>query len=279
MPRLGSTTPALPVRDIDRAVGHYRGAFGFRAVHEDPGFAVLVRDAARLHLWQAGDRGWRERGDLAELPVCSGAEDFLAGTASCRIEVEDVDALFAELEPRGVLHPTAPREVRATDFGTREFATLDLDGNLLEFLCWTTDEDVAAGEPELPRTVWLPGPLRIDLRLGSRETAGAFCLAIDHPPPGWSLPPHEHANESETIHVLEGRFAMEVAGVPHELGPGDTLHVPRGAQHAGGTLGDTAGRRALVFAPAGMERFFLAADGERDAGKLARLAHGYGWRF
>jgi hypothetical protein len=26
--------------------------------------------------------------------------DFIAGTASCRIEVEDVDALFAELAPK-----------------------------------------------------------------------------------------------------------------------------------------------------------------------------------
>ena len=68
-------------------------------------------------------------------PICSGAESFLAGTASCRIEVADVDALFAELDRAGVLHPTVRDGVAATDFGTREFATLDLDGNLLTFFC------------------------------------------------------------------------------------------------------------------------------------------------
>jgi hypothetical protein len=87
-----------------------------------------------LHLWGASDEGWRASSDLRDRPVRSGAESFLAGTASCRIEVADVDALFTELAPAGVLHPTS-REVGATDFGTREFAAVDLDGNLLSFFC------------------------------------------------------------------------------------------------------------------------------------------------
>ena len=48
----------------------------------------------------------------------------------------DIDALFAELEPAGVLHPTVRGGVATTDFGTREFATLDADGNLLTFFHW-----------------------------------------------------------------------------------------------------------------------------------------------
>ena len=46
--------------------------------------------------------------------------------------VADVDALYDELAAAGVLHP-ATRAVVETDFGTREFATVDLDGNLLTF--------------------------------------------------------------------------------------------------------------------------------------------------
>jgi hypothetical protein len=74
---------------------------------------------------------------LAERPICSGAESFIAGTASCRIEVTDVDALYAELASTDVLHPVSRDGVTTTDFGTREFATLDLDGNLLSFFRWT----------------------------------------------------------------------------------------------------------------------------------------------
>lgn len=132
---LGRTIPALPVRDVPAAVAAYRDRFGFEAVHTSDGFAVLVRDDAVLHLWAAGDEGWRARDGLGERPVCSGAESFLAGTASCRIETGDVDALYAELRVADVLHPVSRDGVQATEFGTREFATLDPDGNLLTFFC------------------------------------------------------------------------------------------------------------------------------------------------
>jgi hypothetical protein len=35
-----------------------------------------------------------------------------------------------------VMHPVSRIGVTETDFGTREFATLDADGNLIEFFCW-----------------------------------------------------------------------------------------------------------------------------------------------
>ena len=49
-------------------------------------------------------------------------------------EADDFAVLvYEELRETGVLHPVAQNGVAATDFGTREFATLDLDGNLLTF--------------------------------------------------------------------------------------------------------------------------------------------------
>jgi catechol 2,3-dioxygenase-like lactoylglutathione lyase family enzyme len=132
---LGRTIPALPVRDAATAVAHYRDRLRFEVLHHDGGFAVLQRDDARLHLWEASDTSWQDRATL-ERPVCSGAESFLAGTASCRIEVTDVDGLYDELRAAGVLHPVSRDGVTDTDFGTREFAALDADGNLLEFFRW-----------------------------------------------------------------------------------------------------------------------------------------------
>ena len=138
MPRLTQTIPALPVRDMTAAVAFYRDRLGFEVLHHDGGFAVLLRDEAVLHLWESGDETWRERSDTAESPVRSGAESFIAGTASCRIMCEGVDELFDELRAADVLHPVSKDGVDDTDFGTREFATLDLDGNLLTFFRWVT---------------------------------------------------------------------------------------------------------------------------------------------
>jgi catechol 2,3-dioxygenase-like lactoylglutathione lyase family enzyme len=132
---LSQTIPALPVRDAARAVDFYRDRLGFDVVHHDGGFAVVSRDGAELHLWEASDDSWRERGSL-DRPVQSGAESFIAGTASCRISADDVDGLYEELKGSDVLHPVSRDGVQNTDFGTREFATLDEDGNLLTFFRW-----------------------------------------------------------------------------------------------------------------------------------------------
>ena len=133
---LDRTVPALPVSSVTAAVTAYVDLLGFEVVHLDPdGFAIVARDAAEIHLWQAADAGWRRRpaDDLADCPVRTGAEDFIAGTASCRIAADEVDTLHDELAAAGVLHPTDSGSPDDTDWGTREFAALDLDGNLLTF--------------------------------------------------------------------------------------------------------------------------------------------------
>lgn len=137
MTRLSETIPALPVRDMTSSVGFYRDRLGFEVLHHDGGFAVVKRDDAVLHLWEASDESWRKGVDL-ERPVCSGAESFIAGTASCRIVVEGVDELYEELRAQDVLHPVSKDSVDDTEFGTREFATLDSDGNLVTFFEWVS---------------------------------------------------------------------------------------------------------------------------------------------
>jgi catechol 2,3-dioxygenase-like lactoylglutathione lyase family enzyme len=136
MPTLTQTIPALPVRDAAAAVAFYRDRLGFEVLHHDGGFAVLRRDEAVVHLWESGDETWRERVDFAAMPVCTGAESFIAGTASCRIMTEGVDELYEELRDADVLHPVSRDGVDDTDFGSREFSTLDLDGNLVTFFRW-----------------------------------------------------------------------------------------------------------------------------------------------
>ena len=136
MARLGRTIPALPALDVAASVAFYNDRLGFDTLHHDGGFAVLARDDAIVHLWESSDESWRGREDVAERPVVSGAESFLSGTASCRIEVDGVDELYIELRAADVLHPVSVDRVSATGFGTREFAVLDPDGNLISFYTW-----------------------------------------------------------------------------------------------------------------------------------------------
>ena len=130
--RLSQTIPAMPVRAVPAAVDFYRDRLGFAVIHHDGGFAVMARDEAVVHLWESSDESWRDR-DTLERPVRSSAESCIAGTASCRILVEGVDELYKDMLRSDVLHPRDPGGPVDTDFGTRELATLDLDGNLITF--------------------------------------------------------------------------------------------------------------------------------------------------
>jgi catechol 2,3-dioxygenase-like lactoylglutathione lyase family enzyme len=132
---LGRTIPALPVRRAAESVAFDRDRLGFEVLHHDGGFAVMRRDDAVLHLWEAGDEGWRERGSL-ERPVRSGAESFLAGTASCGSRSSASTTCSRSCGDAGVLHPVSRGGVDETGFGTREFSALDGDGNLLSFSRW-----------------------------------------------------------------------------------------------------------------------------------------------
>ena len=133
---LTTSIPALPVRDVAVAVAFYCSRLGFGQAHVELGFAVLRRDDVELHLWQAGDTGWQERPDLARRPVVSGAESFLAGTASCRLGVDTeagLETLFATFAAADALHPGSRGGLETTTFGVRQFHVLDVDGNLVTF--------------------------------------------------------------------------------------------------------------------------------------------------
>lgn len=127
------TIPALPVINIDEAVKFYEDKLGFSGGYKDEGFAILNRDGVEIHLWAACDRHWKFRSLFLFLkPILSGAESFLAGTASCRIEVENVNDLYNEYKNREVLY-SPDTMVEKTSWGTREFPALDLHRNLLTF--------------------------------------------------------------------------------------------------------------------------------------------------
>ncbi len=135
-----------------------------------------------------------------------------------------------------------------------------------------------------PTVVWMPGGVRTEIHLVSEDTGGAFCLLVDHPPAGWSLPPHRHRNEAETIHIIAGDFEMEVDGIRLRASSGQTVHVPRGVIHSAANIGDQPGRRVLLFSPAGMERFFSEAgapgpDGAPDVAGTLAAAIRHGWEF
>ncbi|MES2648144.1 MAG: bleomycin resistance family protein [Bacteroidota bacterium] len=131
--RMQKSIPALPVQSIKQSCQYYTNKLGFRIRHQEETFAIAVRDNVEIHLWQSCDKSWKWRSVfLALRPIWTGAESFIAGTASCRIEVQGVEELCEEYKKQGVLH-SPDTKIEEQHWGHKEFPVVDLNRNLLTF--------------------------------------------------------------------------------------------------------------------------------------------------
>jgi catechol 2,3-dioxygenase-like lactoylglutathione lyase family enzyme len=85
--------PVLAVSNVPRAVSFFADVLGFDNVLTQTDYGIARRDAVEVHVWAAtGAEG-------------SGAEPRLAGTTSCRMQVDGIAALYEQCRARQVVHP------------------------------------------------------------------------------------------------------------------------------------------------------------------------------
>lgn len=110
---MGRIASAIPVSDIDRALGFYRDILGMRVTftNGDPlGFVILKRDGAELHLTLL--KGHR------------------AGTHNvAHLMIDDATRLHDYLAKHGV---RIIKGLRDADYGLRGFVFADPDGNRID---------------------------------------------------------------------------------------------------------------------------------------------------
>ena len=101
--------PVLAVPDVGSTAAYYRDVLGFTWDFGDENYSVVWRDNSAVHLVKGGS-------------TPSGVRLFQW--------VQDVDALFRELQDRGVQTDTQPED---QPYGLREFRMTDLNGIELIF--------------------------------------------------------------------------------------------------------------------------------------------------
>lgn len=118
-PKLEAVSAVFTVADVGAAIAFYRDKLGFSLQWaddpQDPGYAIVFRDAVSLHLQPAS------RNTLAAAAL---------GRSALYVWVTDVVALHDELVAAGA--PIAV-DLCETPYGTRELGVRDPDGNGLSF--------------------------------------------------------------------------------------------------------------------------------------------------
>lgn len=94
------------------------------------------------------------------------------------------------------------------------------------------------------------GALTIRFLVDGEESAGSVAMFEFDVPAGARVPiAHSHDGYEETIYGLEGVLTWTVEGVPRDVGPGETLCIPRGAVHHFDNTRDVDAKALAVVTP------------------------------
>jgi catechol 2,3-dioxygenase-like lactoylglutathione lyase family enzyme len=110
MKELQKAAPILASLKMDETMDFYVNRLGFNAGWHDPNYGIVSRDRVTLHFWKTDDRIHPEN-------------------TGCYLYVSGVDDWYEEMRAAGVVHPNGALADRP--WGMREFAILDVHGNLL----------------------------------------------------------------------------------------------------------------------------------------------------
>jgi len=120
----------------------------------------------------------------------------------------------------------------------------------------------------------LGGPLTF--KACGDETGGRMLAFESTAAPGEGPPLHVHANEDEVVYALEGAFRFQLDGEVMDAPMGSFMFIPRGVAHTWQNVGDEPARLLVVFAPAGMEAFFVRFSEHVGEGEPAEAFRRFG---
>ena len=104
--------PVLASLNEEETAKFYTEKLGFTFYSGWDGYLIFGRDEIFIHLWP-----------------CDNVE--IAKNTGCYVVVTEVDKLFAEYEPMGIIHPDGSLKDRP--WKMREFSIADNNGNLIHF--------------------------------------------------------------------------------------------------------------------------------------------------
>lgn len=104
--------------------------------------------------------------------------------------------------------------------------------------------------------------------LSGDETEGQFCLLENKSDGNTKTPIHVHANDDETIYIIEGELTAVFDGEPRRLTAGESMFLPRGIPHQLMNMSGKPCRYILIGTPALFDRFLEEGGHELQPGEI-----------
>jgi uncharacterized cupin superfamily protein len=126
------------------------------------------------------------------------------------------------------------------------------------------------------------GQLRIRYLIDGSQDGSLGMFELTVPPNANVPPPHSHSNNEELVYVLDGTLRYRVGDQTRDLGPGQSMHTPRGVAHAFVNPFDRVARALIVLSPDIGNQYFkdvasvINAGGPPDKAALVEVMGRYG---
>jgi mannose-6-phosphate isomerase-like protein (cupin superfamily) len=105
--------------------------------------------------------------------------------------------------------------------------------------------------------------------VSGEQTEGSFCLFENRSDGQTKTPIHVHADDDETVYVIEGQLTAIMDGEARTLSPGESAFLKRGIPHQLMNPGNRPVRYILIGTPSVFERFLTEGGRELRKGEVA----------
>lgn len=114
---------------------------------------------------------------------------------------------------------------------------------------------------------------QVAFKVRGEQTDGSLTAFETVVASGEGPPLHKHANEDESLYVIDGEVRFKLGDELQSAPVGSFVFIPRGTPHTFQNVGDEPARMLIHFTPSGMERFFdrFAALDASEPGAFERI--------
>lgn len=105
---------------------------------------------------------------------------------------------------------------------------------------------------------WMTDKEYTGIVISKEDTNSEYIISDGIIEPEGFVPDHYHKWEDQTFHVITGNLEAKIGNKVVQIGPGDTIHCPRGTSHFMKNIGETDARLISYIFPGDWAEDFMA---------------------